>query len=106
VLLDQSAALEPAIEELLMDRGNLLAPAHHRSVKADEQSVVAKRSREFLTVSGTPGIKHALMHSPNLALVGGSFLVSVVAVHGPELPSPWCFNISDNSRWRSILRMS
>jgi hypothetical protein len=85
--LDQAAALHPAIEDVLMRRGDLLPAAHHRSVEADEQGVVAERRRERLPVARAPRLEHPSVQSADRALVCGPLLVgSGVAVHGSELP--------------------
>jgi hypothetical protein len=60
-----------------MDRGDLLAPAHHRSVEADEHGRVAERSRERLPVAGAPGIEHALVQSADLAFVVRAMIYAV-----------------------------
>jgi hypothetical protein len=57
--------------------GDLLAPAHHGSVKADEHGRVAERSRERLPVSGAPGIQRRLVQSADLALVVRSMIYAV-----------------------------
>jgi hypothetical protein len=78
----------PAIEDLLMRRGDLPAAAHHRSVVADEKGVVAERRSERLPVARAQRVEHLSVHSADRALVCGPLLVgSGVAVHGSELPS-------------------
>jgi hypothetical protein len=60
-----------------MDRGNLLAPAHHRSVKANKQGGVAEGSGESLPVSGAPGVERALVQSADFALVVRKMIYAV-----------------------------
>jgi hypothetical protein len=75
LLLDQAGALHPAIEDVLMRRGDLLPAAHHRSVEADEQGVFAERRRERLPVARAPGVEHLSVQSADRALVCGPLFV-------------------------------